>query len=523
MKRFLKIHKLYILSLIIVFSSSCTDLEEHPVGVVVPGGYFQKEADVQTVIDGCFGDMASSNYYGKVLPASLQLMGDMVDVGLNFGDYGDLGTFIQTPTNSYAYLIWRCSYGIVNGTNLALTGIQQIDETQDVKNRLEAEAKFARALVYYHLVRLYGEIPYIESGEIDISTVRKASVADVYTSIISDLEFAKEYLPMQHPDNVRSRPSKGSAATLLASVHLTRGNWQEAYDEAKWVIDNAGALDYALEPDFQDLFRAETQDNSKEYIFAVDFMGDIYGGDTDHNSFTLENDQGLGAFNGVEGGDKPYRGWSMLVPSLDVYATWDNEDYRRKVSLDDSLMLREDGVIHPYTDFPDVQRPHIAKWTRFSGVRKSSTAGWRSDMNYICFRYAEVLLIAAEAGNELGKTGEAVGYVNQVRARARSGGIIDFDGNGYGSYGPGNSPADVSAGISQSDFRTLVLEERRIELAFEFKRWYDIVRRDLGDEVFSATGLEGTHSGFNKNKYLLPIPQEELDIAPYLGPQNPGY
>jgi hypothetical protein len=144
-------------------------------------------------------------------------------------------------------------------------------------------------------------------------------------------------------------------------------------------------------------------------------------------------------------------------------------------------------------------------------------------MNYVCFRYAEVLLIAAEAGNEIDKTSEAVGYVNQIRARARAGGNINYEGSGYGSYGPSTSPADVSSGISQGDFRNLVLEERRLELAFEFKRWYDIVRRDLGDQVFGANGLE-TQPNFNKAKhYLLPIPQTEIDVHPKLAPQNPGY
>ena len=144
-------------------------------------------------------------------------------------------------------------------------------------------------------------------------------------------------------------------------------------------------------------------------------------------------------------------------------------------------------------------------------------------MNYICFRYGEVLLIAAEAGNEIGRTEEAAGYVNQLRTRARAGGNINWDGGGYGSYDPSDSPADVSSGISQDDFRDLVLEERRLELAFEFKRWYDIVRRDLGDQVFSSGGLE-PQPNFDKNKhYLIPIPQTEIDMSPNLEPQNPGY
>ncbi len=519
MKKYLK---LYILSLLTIFAGSCTDLQEDPVGLLAPEGYFKTEKELQTAINGCYGSMASSNYYGSGLTTPLQLMSDMVDLGENFSNYADFANFIQTPTNTYPRDLWGCSYGIIGIANTAIDGVAQIDETQEVKDRMEGEARFVRAFVYYHLVRLFGEIPYLDNLDFVIGDVEKSSVTDVYAGIISDLEFAKEHLPMQQPDDIRTRPSKGTAATVLASVYLTRGNWQQAYDNAKWVIDNASALNYALEPDFQNLFRAETQDNSKEYIFAVDFMGNIYGG-SGVNRFTLENDQTIGAFNAVDGGAKPNQGWSMLVPSLKVYQTWDENDYRRKVSLTDSLILASDKKLHAYTDFPYIPRPHAAKLERFSGVRKGNTSGWRSDMNYVCFRYAEVLLIAAEAGNELSKTAEAVGYVNQIRTRARAGGVINYAGSGYGSYGPSASPADAPAGIGQDDFRTLVFDERRLELAFEFKRWYDIVRRDLGEKVFGANGLE-TQPNFNKAKhYLLPIPQTEIDVHPKLAPQNPGY
>ena len=515
--------KLYILGLITVFAFSCTDLQEDPVGLLAPEGYFRTEKEVQTAINGCYGSMASSLYYGNGLTTHLQIMSDMVDLGLNFSNYADFATFIHTPTNTFPRDLWGCSYGIIGIANTAVYGVTQIDETQAVKNRLEAEARFVRAFVYYHLVQLFGQIPYLDNVDIVIADVKKSSVSDVYAGIISDLEFAKEHLPMQHPNgDVRTRPSKGTAATVLASVNLTRGNWQAAYDNAKWVIDNKSTLNYELEPDFQNLFRAETQDKSKEYIFAVDFKGNIYGG-SGVNAFTLENDHTLGAFNSVDGAAKPYRGWSMLVPSLKVYLTWDDKDYRKKVSLTDSIKTT-DNIIHPYThSLWKIKRPHAAKFERFSGVMKSETAGWRSDMNYVCFRYAEVLLIAAEAGNEIGKTSEAVGYVNQVRARARAGGVINWAGGGYGSYGPSESPANVSTGISKDDFRNLVLDDRRLELAFEFKRWYDIVRRDLGDQVFGPNGLE-TQPNFNKSKhYLIPIPQTEMDIHPSLAPQNSGY
>ena len=132
----------------------------------------------------------------------------------------------------------------------------------------------------------------------------------------------------------------------------------------------------------------------------------------------------------------------------------------------------------------------------------------------MCFRYAEVLLIAAEALNEInGPSAEAIGYINQVRERARNwAGIMT------------NFPADVTAGISKEDFQDLVLEERRLELAFEFKRWYDIKRRQLGDEVFKGAGSLEPHDNFDPGKhYLLPLPQDEIDRNPNLAPQNPGY
>ena len=126
-------------------------------------------------------------------------------------------------------------------------------------------------------------------------------------------------------------------------------------------------------------------------------------------------------------------------------------------------------------------------------------------------RYAEVLLIAAEALNETQPgSAEADGYVNRVRARARNG-----NGNAF--------PADVAPGMSQDEFRDMVLEERKWELAFELKRWYDIARRKLGDKVFAADGLEPQPNFSAARDYLLPIPSDELVRNPNLEPQNTGY
>ena len=508
--------KAQVIILAIVLSG-CTDLEEIPVGRLSPNGYFNSADEVELALYGAYGTIASQSLYGNDLTTVLLLSSDMIDLGYDYSDYSHWNNFSQMPTNSYTQGIWEGSYEVLEIANMVISVIDNLDESQETKIRLEAEARWIRAFSHYNLVRLYGEIPYFEEPVGDYTTVTKSAVDDTYEGIINDLLYANEHLPMEHPgDDVRSRPSRGTAATLLASVYLTREMWQDAYDQAKWVIDNAAELNYSLDPDFQDLFRALKMDQSKEIIFAADFIGD--------QQVSGYNNNNVNAFQSIEMEANSMRGiagWSMLVPSLKVYETWEAGDYRRKVSMSDTTMISDSTRID-YTQFI-IPRPHAVKYNRFGGTIKSGEAGWRSDHNQVIFRYAEVLLIAAEAGNEIGRTDEAATYVNQVRARARAGGEINEVGTGYGSYGPGPVPADAPPGMGKDAFRTLVLEERRIELAFEFKRWFDIVRRDLGDEAFGPDGLE-PQSNFDKSKhYLIPIPQTELDVANNLLPQNPGY
>lgn len=504
------INKFTVILLVISFAS-CTDLEENPVGVLAPESFFQTPADVEVAIFGAYGRMASESYYGRKLTLSIQLLSDMCDIG----DRGtparrqEINDFRAESNNGMVSAFWPRSYEIISAANSAIAGAESLGDgviSSERRNALIAEARFVRAFAYYHLVQLFSDIPYIDyfiNDPESVKTISKTSEADVYAGIIEDLEFSIEHLPMQHPANARTRPSKGTAYTMLASVYLTRGNWQEAYNHAKWVIDNAGELDYALVPDFQNLFVADgnNQDGIAEHIFAIDFLG-LQTGDGG------EGDDLMGPITGIRGADQ--NGWSVSVPSLEVYNDWDNRDYRKKVSIEDTTMV--EGEPTPYTQYQQVQRPHIAKFARFPG--NSNTETRYSDHNYVCFRYAEVLLIAAEALNEVsGPTPEALGYINQIRERARNwaGIMTDF-------------PADVVTGISKDDFRDLVLEERRLELAFEFKRWYDIKRRQLGEEVFTGpTSLE-PHDNFDPTThYLLPLPQDELNRNPNLAPQNQGY
>ena len=500
--------KYNLLFLLILFSIvGCSDLEEEPIGLLAPDGFFTTTGDIQTAANAAFGHMVHEDFWGRKMSLTLMLRGDMVDIGdpttsTRRIEHND---FNVPADNGMIEGYWLRVYQIIAAANQAIAGAEDVDEPDEIKNPVTAQAYFARAFAYFHLVRQFGDIPYISEVVTDLdaaSTINKTSAEDVYANIISDLEFAKTWLP--NTQAARSIPAKSAAHSYLALVYLTMGEYQSAYNEAKGVIDNEATYGLGLEADFQDLFDSGKIDGSAEPIFVLDHIGITNGDDgRDYQAALtgIRSDQQYGY-----GG-----GWSVAVPSLEVYNTWDGRDYRKAVSLDTTGLF--DGNTENYTIFRNfnsraVNRPHIAKYTRKIGPTATGN-GRGSNYNHMMMRYAEVLLIAAEALNEVNPgSAEAEGYVNRVRDRARNGGTF---------------PADVS-GLSQDEFRTMVLEERKWELAFEFKRWYDIARRRLGSEVFGDSGLEGLKENFDPNQdYLFPLPADELARNPNLEPQNPGY
>lgn len=493
--------KLFSILFVVFGFLACTDLDENPLSQLAPDGFVKSPKDVETIIFGAYGRMTSSEYWGRKLTTTVMLRSDMVDIG-NPGTPArriQVNDFSLDPTNGMIKSFWPVAFEIISASNTAIGGAESLNGIDEAtRNELIGEAKYVRAFTYFILIRMFGDVPYVGEAVSDPLTLvdlPKVPVQEIYANIIADLEFAKEFAPAIQ--NARSRATKGAAATMLADVHLTLGNFGDAYSNAKWVIDNAGEFDYALEPDFQDLFDATKQDATKEHIFAIDYKGLVRHTD---------GDDLFGPMTGIRGAE--INGWGVMVPSLEVYNSFDVDDYRTTVSFFAEALV--EGVLTNYVDFPLEKRPHIAKFRRFPG--EAQTSGRQSDNNYAVYRYAEVLLIAAEAGNEVsGPSAELEGYINQIRERAR---------NAAGTMGA--VPADVTAGMSQVEFRDMVLEERRIELAFEGKRWFDIQRRRMGPEVFAPGGLE-PQPNFKDDFYIFPIPQKFLDVSPSLAPQNPGY
>ncbi|MGB7394241.1 MAG: RagB/SusD family nutrient uptake outer membrane protein [Pricia sp.] len=509
----MKNYKYIGLFLVLVVAACTSELEEEPQGVLSPTGFFNSPQDVQTVINGVIGNMADEQYWGRKLSLPIMLRSDMATIG-DQGTPGrrrEVNNFTMGPDNGMVTALWPKAYQVLAGANLAISQAEQLDVPAEQIDPIRAQAVFFRAYTYYHLVRLFGDIPYFEEpvgpeNREDYRTTAKTPAAEVYQNIIADLQQAKALLPDTQPTS--SLPTKATAAGFLASVYLTLGEYQNAYDEAMFVINGEGQFGLGLAADFQDLFNADEQDGLNEFLLTLNYNG-FSDGDTGRDYTPA-----LTGIRANERGDIG-GGWSVAVPSVEVYNRWDGRDYRKAVSLDTTGIFG--GVVETFDKFPDfdsrnIQSAYIAKYTRFPGAT-ADLNGRASSLNYGLMRYAEVLLIAAEALNEVSPgSAEAVGYINRVRARARNnaGTMTAF-------------PEDVSIGLSQADFRDLVLEERKWELAFEFKRWYDIKRRQLGSEVFGPDGLEPEPNFDPSRDYLFPLPGDELERNPNLQPNNPGY
>ncbi|MFK8162651.1 MAG: RagB/SusD family nutrient uptake outer membrane protein [Lewinella sp.] len=499
---------------------ACSDLEENAISQLEPSERSIDLPTVETTVNGAYGNLTARAFLSRGLGLTLMLRSDMVDIGnpstaaerIEHDQFtvSASNVLILNPNNPERSF-WPRLYQMVRGANETLRELELVEGVdQVVIDEIAGRARFIRGFAYYHLVRLFGDIPYLDEQ----TTTAEASIAPrtpaetVYAGIIADFEFAKATLPNTRAN--RALPGKAAAGAYLASVYLTRGDYQMAYDEATDVINNAGTYDLALEPDYRNIFHAVNTDASKEPLFVIDFVATNVGD---------ESRDYLAAFTGFYGQATYYAtgGWSVMVPAQAVYDTWDDGDYRKEINFD-AEAVDNSGNVLPFTNFSstdvrNANRPHISKYTAMAGDTPiANTSGRDSDSNYQLMRYAEVLLIAAEAAIELGRTAEADAWINMVRERAR---------NGDGTGAPSAVPANIT-GATIAD----VMEERRLELAFEHKRWYDIVRRQLGPEVFGPNGFEieqmGTQNFDPSRDYLLPIPPLEITNNPSLT-QNPGY
>jgi hypothetical protein len=359
-----------------------------------------------------------------------------------------------------------------------------MDET--AKAQILGQAKFLRALGYFYLVRLYGDVTLVTTPEEQLAAQGRAPKEQVYAQIIKDATEAEATLPVSWPSAQKGLATKGAAEALLAELYLWRSSaeqkneWQQAATYAKKVID-LGAFD--LQPNYLDAFLPGSQ-NRKEEIFAIQSSAVTGAPRIDIAAWTYPRKMDP---NGAGG-------WGTYQPLTWFINSYPSGDYRKDVSIftTGKTLAGKDVTF----------LPHIYKF------RPTTKA--LQDVNFPVYRYADVLLMYAEALNELGQPAQAVTYVNMVRARARK---------GTGSETRAE-PADLPV-MSQAQTRDAIFQERQWELAFECKRWFDMVRR--GWTYFRTALLnDPTATDVQQSRMLWPIPQAQIDVNPKLT-QNPGY
>lgn len=483
------------MSLLTLLLLSCSEdfLDRQPLDTINTENYPTTAEELVTVVNGAYQPLQWPKLYNLRMWSTDIMAGNSI-VGAGGGSDGietqDMSNFVTNTDNAGVLDLWRGPWPGILMTNIVLDAAPQLDIDEETRNRSMGEAYFLRAHYYFILARFFGDVPLItepQSADSDLFPSRDP-VAQVYELIISDLNAAGELLPPKSSYSAenRGRASKGAAYGLLAKVHLTLGNYQQAVQYTT-EVENLG---YALNENYADNFSV-TNENSVESLFEVQYASE--GG---YDFWSNENQASwTSPFMGPRGANFVGGGYGWNQPTQEFVDAYEEGDERK-----DATVLYEGG--------PEFDGKEYESRFSFTGynTRKflvpiSQVSAYdNSPLNFPILRYADVLLMKAEALNELGQTTLAEDYLNMVRNRA---GLDDI------------------VSLSQADLRNAVLHERRIELAFEGQRWFDLIRVNNGEYGLNFLRSIGKNNAAQKH-LLFPIPQIELDRNPNLV-QNPGY
>jgi len=448
------------------------------------------------------------------------IISDDADKGSYAGDQppaADIDNFQTTSDNTYVAGLWRGYYAGISRTNVAIRDLAQSSAVLGASLIVTrtAEMRFLRAYFYFNLVRMFGGVPLVltvPTGPTnqDSTFYVRATDSVIYNqAILPDLRFAVANLPLKSATDV-GRATKGAAETLLAKVDMYLKNWQEADSLTADVI---GSGQYQLMPDYSILWR-QAGDNSSESIFEVETG--IYGA-ADYGIPEYVEFQGPRQDNGMGSPTTPWNnpgfyqptsddGFGFDMPSANLAAAYEPGDLRKAATIIDLPPSGPSDTLFDGFVVPSLQG--IQTYYNYKAYHSQIPAGGslpqievfdgnRSlcQKNVHLLRYAEVLLIKAEADFNLGNSGSAMMYLNMVRSRA------------------GLQPA---AAITQDT----IWNERRVELAMEHDRFWDLVRQGRAAQVMIASGKTGFVAGKSE---LLPIPSTEIALSGGQLKQNPGY
>ncbi len=488
-----KIFSIFALCLLLFAFFSCKDsfYDVKPQGELTVDNFFLTIDHAVAATNATYNVLRNWEIHVFAYVGCTDILSDDGDKGSEPNDalfLLDLDNFTLDASNVAPVTVWQGYYRAIFRANVAIGRIPGVSGDDALKKRLVAENKFLRAYFYFNLVRWFGDVPLV-TKELTSSEFKqpRAKTTDVYAQIIADLKDCIDVLPekSKYASDDLGRATKGAARGFLAKVYLTQKDYPNA---EKYALDVINSNEYALLPNYDKIFTREGE-NSSESLFEVQCTV---------NDTRTDGGSQYNEIQGVRG--SPNLGWGFNRPSDNFIAEFETGDPRR-----DATVLYEGEVLPDGSAFVAINPKEFnARYNQKAWVPAHAGENGSGPGNIRLLRYADVLLIAAEALNENGKTADALKYLNLVRARARGGakGILP----------------DVTT-TDKVTLRNAIWHERRVELGLEQHRWFDLVRTGRAGDVMKKLGknfVVGKHE-------LLPIPQTEIDLSAGAITQNPGY
>ena len=510
-----------ILTFIAVVNNSCSnDVLDNPIyGTQSTQTFYKTDADVEQALTGAYLQLRQTwNEYALYK----HFMGDITTDdawkgGANDADNTDLmncANFTAYPTNSVVGQIWSIMYDLINRSNDVIYYGPDATGDSTLIDRYVNEAKLLRAFGYYNLVTLFGGVPLVlhPLTPAEATHTSRATADQVFAQIISDLTDATA-LPKknEYSQDDQYRVTRGLANALLGKTYMFQGDYADAVTALQKVV-NSGV--YALLPQYGDNWNI---DNSSESVFEISgqMTSNInlaIGSNVPHY-FTTRNTTN-------------YQGYGFDCPTQDLFKAFDPNDPR----ITYTFTMTGDEYLQDVAPQDNSASPsgYQNRKTEVPYYKRAGYNPWMVSYNQRVIRYSDVLLLYAEALNEVGEPTQALTYLNQVRERARLSNPKDPDREkqAYLPQPDNNTLPDITT-TNQSELRGTIWHERRCELAMEGWRRDDLMRQKRFGSVMRAFASQyGTTKGSNFNDdrdYLLPVPQSEIDNTDGEITQNPGY
>lgn len=466
---------------LLMISCSKEFIELSPISSVSVNVLYKTDKDFQDAVIGCYS-ILRTQYNDFWMYGDVASDDSWKEVSRNQSSYY-IDVFTLDSNDPLLKTTWNNYYNLIARANIILSKIEIADASIITnKARHIAEAKFLRAFAYFDLVRIFGDVPMVTTP-VNIEEAYKTGrekTDKIYDNIIvKDLLAAQNDLPVKYTGSDVGRATKGAAESLLGLVYLTRKDFVNAESKLKEVT----TLGYSLLSKYNDLFDYTKDEHHSEYIFDIEYQEALGGLGSGFTNKFAPLSAPYSTFYKIAGG-----GGEENNPTKELLNAFEPND------------LRKDITVNGTGGFIDGTGTFIKFLQAATTTKKYLTpviVSGDSKVNWKVLRYADVLLMYAEALNENGKTSEALGYLNQVRTRA-----------GLTGY----------SGLNQTDARDKIFLERRLELGMEGHRWFDLIRTGRALSFLAAKGMKSYMA-------IFPIPLGQLQVIndPSIFAQNPGY